>query len=305
MGRLMGRPIVQSMKDSNQRKKHNFGIGGWFGAWLGMSLFIYIALILLLIVADVWYVLAAYWDNPGGVDMLDWDNLWGSVKLTFLSCTISAILSVFIAVPIGYLLSRYRFWGRSVIDAILDIPVVLPPLVIGLSLLILFNNFPPKILGWGVDSLDGYLSHIGIRITNTKFAIIVAQFTVAAAFAIRTVKATFDQIDPRSEHVAMTVGASRGRAFFDVVMPQSYRGIVAAGTLAWARALGEFGPILVFAGATRGKTEVLSTSVYLEINTGNVNGAVIISLLMIALAMITILTVRICTEKGAKYDMHR
>jgi molybdate transport system permease protein len=128
---------------------------------------------------------------------------------------------------------------------------------------------------------------------------------VAAAFAIRMVKATFDQIDSRSEQVAMTVGASRGRAFFDVVLPQSYRGIAAAGTLAWARALGEFGPILVFAGATKGRTEVLSTSVYLEISTGNINGAVIISLLMIALAMITIFTVRVFTEKGAGYDLHR
>lgn len=300
------------MKDSKHSKKKNFnssgnfGLRGWFGAWLGMSLFFYLGLIVLLIVADVWYVLAAYWDSPSGVaEMLDWGNLWDSVKLTFLSCTVSAILSVLIAVPIGYLLSRYRFFGRSVIDAMLDIPVVLPPLVIGLSLLILFNNFPPKILDWGVDSLDGCLSHLGMRVTNTKLAVIVAQFTVAAAFAIRTVKATFDQIDPRSEQVAMTVGASRGRAFFDVVLPQSYRGIVAAGTLAWARALGEFGPILVFAGATKGKTEVLSTSVYLEINTGNINGAVIISLLMIALAMITILTVRVLTEKGAGYDMHR
>ena len=298
--------LTRQMNNSNRNRHHIEGKGGLFGAWLGTSLFVYLALIILLIVADVWYVLAACWDSPDGVTgMLDWPNLWDSVKLTFLSCTISAILSVFIAVPIGYLLSRYRFFGRSVIDAMLDIPVVLPPLVIGLSLLILFNNFPPKILGWGAESLDGYLSDFGMRVTNTKLAVILAQFTVAAAFAIRTVKATFDQIDPRSEQVAMTIGASRGRAFFDVVMPQSYRGIVAAGTLAWARALGEFGPILVFAGATKGKTEVLSTSVYLEINTGNINGAVIISLLMIALAMITILTVRYCTERGAGYDLHR
>lgn len=297
-------------KLANSKKSIEGGAigGGWFGAWLGMSLFVYLGLILLLIVADVWYVVAACWGDPdgGGLGgMLDWPNLLESVRLTFLSCTVSAILSVIIAVPIGYLLSRYRFFGRSVIDAILDIPVVLPPLVVGLSLLILFNNFPPKILGWGVDSLDGYLSGFGVRVTNNKLAVILAQFTVAAAFAIRMVKATFDQVDPRSEQVAMTVGASRGRAFFDVVLPQSYRGIVAAGTLAWARALGEFGPILVFAGATKGKTEVLSTSVYLEINMGNINGAVIISLLMIALAMVVILTVRVCTEKGVKDDLYR
>ncbi len=294
------------MRKPANNKESIEGGGGWFGAWLGMSLFVYLSLIVLLIVADVWYVLAACWDGTEGIsEMLDWPNLWDSVKLTFLSSTVSAILSLLVGVPIGYLLSRYRFFGRSVIDAILDIPVVLPPLVIGLSLLILFHHFPPKILGWGVDSLDGYLSHLGMRVTNTKLAVILAQFTVAAAIAIRMLKATFDQIDPRSEQVAMTIGASRGQAFFDVVLPQSYKGILAAGTMAWARALGEFGPILVFAGATRGKTEVLSTSVYLEINTGNINGAVIISLLMIALAMVTILTVRFFTERGMGYDLHR
>ncbi len=299
------------MKQSNRNRlskqvanASHIKYSGWFGAWLTGSLWIYLGLILLLVIADVWYVLASMGNTEGLREMLDWGNLWQSVKLTFLSSTVSAILSVLIAVPIGYLLSRYRFFGKSVIDAVLDIPVVLPPLVIGLSLLILFNNFPPRILDWGVGSLDDIMSGWGMRVTHTKLAIVIAQFTVACAFAIRMMKVSFDQIDPRSEKVAMTMGASRGRAFFDVVLPQSYHGMVAAGMLAWARSLGEFGPILVFAGATRGKTEVLSTSVYLEINTGNLKGAVLISLIMIALAVMTILIVRILTKKGAGYDMH-
>lgn len=278
--------------------------GGWFGVWLGGSLWLYLGLILLLVVADIWYVLANYNSSQGLSEILDWDNLKQSIQLTFISSTMSAILSVLIAVPVGYLLSRYRFLGKSMIDAILDIPVVLPPLVIGLSLLILFNNFPPRILDLGVGSLDEMLSEFGYRVTHTTLAIVIAQFTVACAFAIRTMKVAFDQIDPRSELVAMTMGASRSRAFFDVVLPQTYQGVVAAGMLAWARSLGEFGPILVFAGATRGKTEVLSTSVYLEINTGNLKGAVLISLIMIALAIITTITVRILTKKGSKDDLY-
>lgn len=279
--------------------------GGWFVAWLAGSLWVYLGLILLLVAADIWYILASMDGSEGISEMLDWENLWQSVKLTFLSSTVSAILSVLIAVPVGYLLSRYRFFGKSLIDAVLDIPVVLPPLVIGLSLLILFNNFPPRALDMGVCSLDEMMSSWGMRVTHTKLAIVIAQFTVACAFAIRMMKVSFDQIDPRSEQVAMTMGASRGRAFFDVVLPQSYHGMVAAGMLAWARALGEFGPILVFAGATRGKTEVLATSVYLEINTGNLKGAVLISLIMIALAVMTILIVRVLTKKGVGSDLYR
>ena len=278
---------------------------GWFEGWLGLSIGFYVGLIMLLIAADIWFVLAAWKSDPAKMEILRSEVLLDSVKLTFLTCTVSAILAVFIAVPIGYLLSRYRFWGRSLIDAILDIPVILPPLVIGLSLLILFNNFPPKGLNWQVGSLEDLIHWvIGRNVSNTELAVIVAQFTVAAAFAVRMVKATFDQIDPRSEKVAMTLGASRGRAFFDVVLPQSTKGVVASGTLAWARALGEFGPILVFAGTTQGKVDVLSTAVYLEINTGNIEGAVVISLLMITLAVAAILVVRILTDrKGDLYGL--
>jgi len=293
----MRKPNKQTSKKPTQRL-------GVFEGWLGLSVGTYVGLILLLIAADVWFVLAAWKADPSKTEILSSDVLLHSVKLTFLTCTVSAILSVLIAIPIGYFLSRYRFWGRALIDAILDIPVILPPLVIGLSLLILFNNFPPKSLDWNVGSLEDLIhSAIGRNVTNTELAVIVAQFTVAAAFAVRTMKATFDQIDPRSEKVAMTLGASRGRAFFDVVLPQSYKGVVASGTLAWARALGEFGPILVFAGTTQGKVDVLSTAVYLEINTGNIEGAVVISLLMIVLAMATILIVRLLTDrKGDIYD---
>ena len=296
------------MKSSSRSKKANQAkltqSGTWFAAWLGGSLWIYLGLILLLVAADVWYVVASLDSSEGLSDLLDWENLWQSVRLTFISSTISAILAVLVAIPVGYLLSRYRFFGRSIIDAILDIPVVLPPLVIGLSLLILFNNFPPKALDWGVASLDEMLLEYGFRVTHTKLAIVIAQFTVASAFAIRTMKVAFDQVDPRSEQVAMTMGASRGRAFFDVVLPQTRHAVVAAGMLAWARALGEFGPILVFAGATRGKTEVLSTSVYLEINTGNLKGAVLISLILIAIAIITTLIVRLLTQTGSKDDLY-
>ena len=84
---------------------------------------------------------------------------------------------------------------------------------------------------------------------------------------------TFDAINPRTEMVALTLGCSRGRAFFEVVLPPAWRGILTAFTMAWARSLGEFGPIIVFAGATRMKTEVLSTSVFLELSVGKLESA--------------------------------
>lgn len=202
-----------------------------------------------------------------------------SIKLTLVSCLFTAILSVLIAVPIGYFLSRFTFPGRSFIDAVLDIPIVLPPLVVGLSLLILFQFAP--------------FSFFSKSIVYQIPAVVIAQFTVSAAFAVRVMRATFDQIDSRLEQVALTLGCSRAQAFLRVVIPQSYSGMLTAGTLAWARALGEFGPLLIFAGAMRGKTEVLSTTVFLELSVGNLDGAVVVSLMMVGAAVMVLLIARI------------
>jgi molybdate transport system permease protein len=275
-----------------------------------------------------------------------------SIKLTFLTCTATAILSVAFAAPIGYLLSRFRFPGRALVDTMLDIPILLPPLLIGLSLLILFNRITPAtcclVLGTcltlatvialllalvrrlrhqertpaavpilaflGIVSLalllaawrfsgsdasleDFFAKSLGLPMTFRPLGIVLAQFPVAAAFAVRTMRTTFDQISPRYEAVALTLGCNRAQAFPRIDPPRAGRGMLAAGTLAWARALGEFGPILIFAGATRGRTEVLSTSVFLEINIGNLPGAAAISLLMIILAVATLLLVRLAGDR--------
>jgi molybdate transport system permease protein len=132
-----------------------------------------------------------------------------------------------------------------------------------------------------------------VEVTYAVPGVILAQFAVACAFAVRTMRVTFDQVPPRHEQVARTLGCTRAQAFGRVVLPEARRGIVTAGTLAWARALGEFGPILVFSGATRMRTEVLPTTVFLELSVGNLQAAVAVSLLMVAAALIVLLVVRL------------
>lgn len=200
-----------------------------------------------------------------------------SIKLSLISCTVTTILSLWVAVPIGYLLSRYNFRWKSAIDLLLDIPIVLPPLVIGLSLLILFRYVPD----WLSDA-----------VVYKWPAVILAQFMVACAFAVRTMRVTFEQIPQRYEQVALTLGCNRQQAFWRVILPQAKHGILAAGTLAWARSLGEFGPILVFAGATRQKTEVLPTSAFLELQAGRTDGMLAVSLIMIAAAALVFIFAR-------------
>jgi molybdate transport system permease protein len=218
-----------------------------------------------------------------------------AVRLTLISCTISALLSVWVATPLGYLLSRFSFRGRWLVDTIIDIPVVLPPLVIGLSLLILFH------LPMGGSNLEEQLQRrLGLSVTYAEPAVVLAQFAVACAFAVQTMRVTFDQIDIRAEQVALTLGARRSHAFLQIALPQAWRGVVAATTIAWARSLGEFGPILVFAGATRMRTEVLSTTVFLELSVGQLEAAVAVSLLMVLAAMIVLGVVRLVGVKIAR-----
>jgi molybdate transport system permease protein len=256
----------------------------------------YLLLILLLLVADTFYTTF----GELGRILVD-PEIRYSLKLSLASCSITALLSLLVAIPIGFLLSQasrhlsaYRAahagarlpWhfrvkqaGFLLLDTLLDIPIILPPLVIGLSLLILFRIPPFK---W-----------IDRQVTYEIPAVILAQFMVAAAFAVRTMRVTFDQINPRREQVALTLGCHRAQAFLRVVLPEARRGILAAATLAWARALGEFGPILVFAGATRLRTEVLSTTVFLELSIGRLEAAVAVSLLMVAAAILVLVLTRL------------
>lgn len=243
----------------------------------------FILLIVLLLAADLAFTSPSdFWDA------LERPEIRAAFRLTLLSCTASAILSLWVATPLGYLLSRYRFPGRWLIDTLVDIPIVLPPLVLGLSLLILFHL---SIGGW---ELEAWLrDRVGFSVTYRWPAVVLAQFSVACAFAVRTMRVTFDQISPRAEDVARTLGCTRSQAFLQIALPQAWRGMIAAATIAWARALGEFGPILVFAGSTRMRTEVLSTTVFLELSIGQLNAAVAVSLMMVAMAFLVLLILRI------------
>ena len=211
-----------------------------------------------------------------------------AINLTLISCSVTAILSLWVGVPMGYLLARTQFWGKTIVDTILDIPIILPPLILGLSLLILFNQ--TQIGVWFQEHL--------FRVQFEIPAVILAQFSVSAAFAVRTMRITFEQTSPRTEQVALTLGCTRSQAFWRVVLPEAWRGVMTAGTLAWARSLGEFGPILIFAGATPMRTEVLSTTVWLRFNSADLPGAVAVSIFMILVGVAVLILARLLGLRG-------
>lgn len=270
---------------------------------------LYLLLIVAMVLAE-----ATYTSWPVVRELLGSETIRFSIKLSLVSCSITTILCLWVATPLAYLLSRWddAAWARRVdewvpvpvvapllkrakllIDSVIDIPIVLPPLVVGLCLLILFGR-------WPISRLQEHW-----RITYAVPSVIIAQFTVSCAFAVRAMRVTFDSINPRTEQVALTLGCSRSQAFWRVTLPEARRGLLAAATLAWARALGEFGPILVFSGATRMRTEVLSTSVFLYLSTGELKQAVAVSLLMVLAAVVVMILMRLLGAEDALGSMRR
>jgi molybdate transport system permease protein len=242
----------------------------------------YVVLIVAMLLADLAYTSPQHFDAA-----LHKPEIKYAIVLSLVSCSITAILSLWVGVPLGYLLSRTQFPGKALVDTLLDVPIVLPPLVLGLSLLILFQTPPGR---WFEANV--------MRVTYFVPSVILAQFSVAAAFAVRTMRVTFDQINPRTEQVALTLGCTRSQAFWNITLPEARRGLLTAGTLSWARSLGEFGPILIFSGATRMRTEVLPTTVFLELSIGNLEAALAVSLLMIVVAVAVLVLTRTLGLRG-------
>ncbi|HEV3028778.1 MAG TPA: ABC transporter permease [Planctomycetota bacterium] len=243
----------------------------------------YVLLIVAMFAADLFYT------SPGQLlQALSSPEIRFSIMLTLVTSVLSALLSILVAIPLGYLLARTEFHGKKLLNAILDVPVVLPPLVVGLSLLILFQTAPGK---W-------FERHL-FQVTFAVPSVVLAQFSVAAAFAIRVLQTSFIQMSPRTEQVALTLGCTRAQAFFRVVLPEARRALLAAFAIAWARSLGEFGPVLVFSGATRMKTEVLSTTVNLELNIGRLEAAVAVSILMIVIAVVVLILLQLLGKADA------
>jgi molybdate transport system permease protein len=238
---------------------------------------VYVGLIAALLAAQAGYT------SPGDfIAALSAEPIRRAIRLSLISSSITTILALWVGVALGYLTTRFTFPGKWLVDALIDIPILLPPMVVGLGLLLLFQTGPAQ----------AFEDHVA-EVTYAVPAVILAQFTVCTAFAVRTMSVTFSQIDPRGEQVARTLGCSSGQAFWYVALPEARRGLVTTATVTWARALGEFGPVLLFAGATPMRTVVLPTTIYLEVAGGNTSAAVAVALVMVLAAALVLVIVRL------------
>ena len=160
----------------------------------------------------------------------------GAVFMSIFSATVTTCIALIFGTPLAYLLARTKFFGKSLVDTIIDIPILLPHTVAGIALLSLLG--PHALIGRP-------LSAVGVYFTDTLFGIIAAQLFVSSPFLIKTVRESFELIDPNLEKAARTLGATQSSAFFKVTLPLASHGILTGCVLAWARAISEFGAVII------------------------------------------------------------
>lgn len=205
-----------------------------------------------------------------------------AVKLSLWTSTAAALLAMAVAVPASYALARWRFRGKVVIDALLDVPIVLSPIVIGVALILVFRSDPGR---WVEEHL--------VRFVFEVPGIVAAQFVLALALQIRVLKAAFEELDPRYEQVARFLGCTPWGAFRRVTLPMCRASMMAAFVLGWARALGDIGATMTVAGSVRYKTETIPMAIYNNLATVRIGKALGLSMLMTAVALSVLVLVRV------------
>lgn len=188
------------------------------------------------------------------------ETAWIALRLTLKVAAWATALNLLLGVAVGYALSRWRFAGRDLLDAVFTLPMVMPPTVLGYYLLVLIGSRGP-IGSW-------LLEHFGIRLIFTWQAAVIAAMIVSFPLVFKAARAAFEIVDPQLEDAARTLGIGEWSVFFRVSLPLAWRGILAGVLLAFARALGEFGATLMVAGSIVGKTQTLSIAVYEAVQAG-------------------------------------
>jgi len=200
--------------------------------------------------------------------------LWLSLRVAVTA----TLLTLALGLPLAWLLARVRFWGREVLSAVVTLPIVLPPTVLGYYLLLLLGKQGP--IGHFLEA------NLGVTLVFTWYAAVVASAVVSMPLLVRAAQAAFEAIDPDLENAARTLGRSEMEIFVTITVPLAWQGILAGTVLAFARALGEFGATLMVAGNIPGSTQTMPVAIYDAVQAGNLDLA---NLLVLAITAATIL----------------
>ena len=220
-----------------------------------------------------------------------WSSSWkvlsstearAALRLSLETSVAATAIAVVFGVPLAWVQARVAYPGRSIVRAVTLLPMVLPPVVGGVALL----------LALGRNGLVGqYLDRVGVHLPFHVAGAVVAETFVSMPFLVLTVEAAFRSTDQRFEDAARTLGATRFSVFRRVTLPMIRPSLIAGAVLCWARALGEFGATITFAGNSQGKTQTLPLFVYVTLEGANSDAAIVLSLVLVVVSLVVLVSV--------------
>lgn len=229
--------------------------------------------------------------GSGTWDAITSDTALDALTLSLWTSAVALVIAVVAGTPVAYWLTHARFPGKGAVEALIDLPIVLPPTIAGVALLTAFGR--KGLLGGPLDDW------FGLTLGFSTVAVIMAQLFVGAPFYVRAARAGFAGVDAQYERVAHTLGASRLRAFARIVLPLSWPSLAAGAALCWARALGELGATLIFAGNLQGETQTMPLAILSAFERADgLTAAVALAILLLAVALVALAAFWLLSTRG-------
>ena len=262
-----------------------------FGLSTGVTL-IYLSLIVLIPVASMFLRTAT----------ADWAQIWSTVtaprliasyKLTIGVSFAAALINAVFGLLIGWVLARYQFFGKSIVDALVDLPFALPTAVAGISLTALYAE-----TGW----IGRHLIEYGIRVAFTPLGILVALTFIGLPFVVRSVQPVLEDLDLELEEAARSLGATRWQTFSRVILPMVLPALLTGFALAFARALGEYGSVVFISGNIPMRTEITSLLIITKLEEYDYTGATAIAVVMLLMSFVLLLCINLLQARSRRYQ---
>ncbi len=254
---------------------------------------LYLGLIVLVPLAAV-FATAMSMDRSEFVEAVTSARVMASYKLSFGASFLAAVVNTFAGLLVAWVLVRYRFPGRKLLDAIIDLPFALPTAVAGIALTTLYA---PN--GW----IGRLLEPLGIQVAFTQLGIVVALTFIGLPFVVRTVQPVLEDMSKEIEEAAASLGASGGQVFRRVMLPELYPALLTGFALSFARALGEYGSVVFISGNMPMKTEIAPLLIVTKLEQYDHKGATAIAVVMLVASFVLLLAINVLQKWTARYQL--
>lgn len=248
-------------------------------------IFLFILLLSSLIILTVFSVLKR--SLPYILESFMDSEIQYAIKMTLFTSTIATFISLIFAIPIAYGFAKFDFFGKKIINGIIQVPNSIPPIASGIALLLLFSN----------QKISLVLNNLNLDPVFSIKGIILAHFFINSPYMIRIIRTTFEEIDPKLEFISRTLGYGRVGTFFKVSLPLAKNGLITAIIITWTNTLGEFGTALMIAGSIRMKTETLPVAIFLNLSAGKLDKALAAATILIIISVLSLILFEVVCKR--------